>query len=493
MPKAIVIGSGFSGLSAAATLAKFGWQVTVLEKNDQAGGRARIWKKDGYTFDMGPSWYWMPDVFESFYNQFGKTTADFYQLVRLNPSYKVVYEDQTEMFLPAEIEKLEALFESKEAGSGLKLRAFLKDAKYKYETAMSEYVTRICDKPTEFFDLKLIMKSFQMELFSSLKQTVRKKFSHPHLVKLLEFPVLFLGATPANTPALYSMMNYADLSLGTWYPMGGMNEIVKAFVSICESQGVKINLCEAVEKIEVHNKKAKQVITAKNSYEADLVIAGSDYEHTEQNLLDKVYRHYDEHYWDKRTMSPSSLLIYLGVNKRIPNLLHHNLFFDSNFDLHAAEIYDEPKWPTDPLFYVCCPSKTDNSVAPEGCENIFVLMPLAAGLQDSEPMRKKYRDLLIKKIEAHTGTNIEQNIIVERSYAMNDFKSDYNSFKGNAYGLANTLAQTAIWKPKMKSPLVKNLFYTGQLTVPGPGVPPAIISGQIAAREANKLLINQKH
>lgn len=493
MPKAIVIGSGFSGLSAAATLAQFGWDVIVLEKNDQAGGRARIWKKDGFTFDMGPSWYWMPDVFESFYKQFGKTTSDFYKLERLDPSYKVVYDNQTEMLVPAGAEKLEALFEDKEKGSGLKLRAFLKDAQYKYETAMSEYVTRICDKPTEFFDLKLIMKSFQMELFSSLKQTVRKKFSHPHLVKLLEFPVLFLGATPANTPALYSMMNYADLSLGTWYPMGGMNEIVKAFVSICESQGVNIHLNEAVEKIEVHNKKAKRVITSKNTYEADLVIAGSDYEHTEQNLLDKAYRHYDEQYWDKRTMSPSSLLIYLGVSKRIPNLLHHNLFFDSDFDLHAAEIYDEPKWPTDPLFYVCCPSKTDNSLAPEGCENIFVLMPLAAGLHDSEPMRKKYRDLLIKKIEAHTGTSIEQNIVVERSYAMNDFKSDYNSFKGNAYGLANTLAQTAIWKPKMKSPLVKNLFFTGQLTVPGPGVPPAIISGQIAAREANKLLTNQKH
>jgi phytoene desaturase len=493
MPKAIVIGSGFSGLSAAATLAKSGWQVTVLEKNDQAGGRARIWKKDGYTFDMGPSWYWMPDVFESFYNQFGKTTADFYQLVRLNPSYKVVYEDQTEMFVPAEIEKLEALFESKEAGSGLKLRAFLKDAKYKYETAMSEYVTRICDKPTEFFDAKLIFKSFQMELFSSLKQTVRRKFSHPHLVKLLEFPVLFLGATPANTPALYSMMNYADLSLGTWYPMGGMNEIVKAFVSICESQGVEIKVNEAVEKIEVHNKKAKRVITSGASYEADLVIAGSDYEHTEQNLLEKPSRYYTADYWEKRTMSPSSLLIYLGVNKRIPNLKHHNLFFDSDFDLHASEIYDSPKWPSDPLFYVCCPSKTDNSIAPDGCENIFVLMPLAAGLEDSDAMRKKYRDLLIKKIETHAGTAIEQNIVVERSYAMSDFKSDYNSFKGNAYGLANTLAQTAIWKPKMKSPLVKNLFYTGQLTVPGPGVPPAIISGQIAAREANKLLINTKH
>jgi phytoene desaturase len=326
-----------------------------------------------------------------------------------------------------------------------------------------------------------------------LKQTVRRKFSHPHLVKLLEFPVLFLGATPANTPALYSMMNYADLSLGTWYPMGGMNEIVKAFVSICESQGVEIKVNEAVEKIEVHNKKAKRVITSGASYEADLVIAGSDYEHTEQNLLEKPSRYYTADYWEKRTMSPSSLLIYLGVNKRIPNLKHHNLFFDSDFDLHASEIYDSPKWPSDPLFYVCCPSKTDNSIAPDGCENIFVLMPLAAGLEDSDAMRKKYRDLLIKKIETHAGTAIEQNIVVERSYAMSDFKSDYNSFKGNAYGLANTLAQTAIWKPKMKSPLVKNLFYTGQLTVPGPGVPPAIISGQIAAREANKLLINTKH
>lgn len=484
--KVIVIGSGFAGLCAAALLAKQGHEVTILEKNEQPGGRARVWEKDGFVFDMGPSWYWMPEVFENFYNLFGKTTSGFYDLKRLDPAYRIFYPGTERIDVPASRQELVDLFEKKEPGSGSRLQDFLTDAEYKYKTAMNEYVHRISDSVTEFFDFKLLVKSFQLQIFQSLRSEVRKKFTNPALVSMLEFPVLFLGSTPDKTPAMYSMMNYADLVLGTWYPMGGMHQIVKAFTRIAEEQGVSIQLNHEVEKIEIRANKAKAVIANGKIFEADLVVAGSDYQHTEQFLLDEKHRTYDSTYWDNRTMSPSSLLYYVGVNKEIPNLLHHNLFFDTDFELHASEIYKNPKWPTAPLFYVCNPSKTDSSVAPIGKENLFLLMPLAPGIEDTEQQREKYFELMIQRLELRTGENIKNNIVVKRSYCINDFESDYHSYKGNAYGLANTLSQTAVFKPKMISPKVKNLFYTGQLTVPGPGVPPSIISGQIVAGEIEK-------
>jgi phytoene desaturase len=435
---------------------------------------------------MGPSWYWMPDVFEKFYNHFGKTAADFYDLKRLDPSYRIFYEGKEKIEVPASLDDLVNIFEQKEKGSGKKLRTFLKEAEYKYDTAMSDYVGRISDKVTEFFDFKLIGKSFQMHLLQSLRKDVRAKFKHPHLVSMLEFPSLFLGSTPDHTPAMYTMMNYADMVLGTWYPMGGMNQIVKAMVKIAESYGTKIKLNQEVTKINIIKGKAKEVHTADQVYTADSVIAGSDYHHTEQTLLETAYRTYDEKYWDSRVMSPSSLLFYIGVDKKLPNLLHHNLFFDEDFEQHAQEIYHQPSWPSAPLFYVSAPSKTDPGVAPPGTENLFMLMPLAPGIADSEAMREKYFKIMIRRLQDKIGQEFERNIVVKRSYCINDFKADYNSYKGNAYGLANILSQTAIWKPKMKSPKVKNLFYTGQLTVPGPGVPPSIISGRIVAEEVNR-------
>jgi len=482
----IVIGAGFAGLSAACVLAKAGFQVTVLEKNDQPGGRARVWEKDGFKFDMGPSWYWMPDVFENFFALFGKKPQDFYELKRLDPAYRVFWGKADVLDVPAAMPELEALFESIEPGSSIGLRKFLAQAAYKYKVGMGEYVFRPSHNITEFIDLNLIRKSMSMQLLTSMSKHVRKYFKDPKLIKLLEFPVLFLGARPQDTPAMYSMMNYADLVLGTWYPMGGMNEIVKAMVSVASELGVDIKPNTEVAKIEVADKKISYLVTDKGIFEADFVVAGADYEHVDQELIDNPNQNYDTRYWDSRTMSPSSLLFYIGTDKKVKGIKHHNLFFDEDFEQHANEIYTNPKWPEKPLFYVCCPSKTDDTVAPTGCENLFFLVPLAPGLQDSEALREQYFDLLIDRFEKITGQNIRPDIIVKRSYAMNDFKADYHSFKGNAYGLANTLSQTAFFKPAMRAKHIKNLLFTGQLTVPGPGVPPAIISGQVAAGETVK-------
>ncbi|MEZ4849490.1 MAG: phytoene desaturase family protein [Bacteroidia bacterium] len=482
--KVIVIGSGFAGLATAALLGKAGYQVIILEKNEQPGGRARRWEKDGFTFDMGPSWYWMPDVFENFFNLFGKSVSEYYDLVRLNPSYRVYFGEGEEFVdVPANMQELEALFEKEEPGSSKNLRTFLEQAAYKYEVGMRDYVHRPSHSIFEFLDFRLIRESFRIQMFSSMRNHVRKYFTNSRLIKILEFPVLFLGATPANTPALYSMMNHADLTLGTWYPMGGMYKIVEAMVSLAEEQGVEIKVNTEVEKIIVKNGVSTGVATNQGEFHADIIIANSDYQHTDQMLLDQPWRNYNPKYWDKRVMSPSSLLFYIGLDKKLEGIKHHSLFFDEDFDLHAEEIYSDPKWPSKPLFYLSSTSQTDPSVAPEGHENLFLLIPLAPGLEDTEAQREAYYHIVMDRLEKIIGQDVRNSVVLKRSYAMKDFEKDYHSFKGNAYGLANTLFQTAFFKPKLRSKKVKNLYYTGHLTVPGPGVPPSLISGEIVADE----------
>ena len=485
--KVVVIGSGFAGMSAAAHLAQKGYAVTLLEKHDQAGGRARTFSQDGFLFDMGPSWYWMPDVFERFFNQFGKKASDYYSLKRLDPSYRVWFGENDKVDLPSSMDGMEALFDQIEPGGAAQLRKFLKEAAYKYEVGIQDLVYKPGRSLWEFADMRVIKGVFRLQLFRSFSRHVRKYFRHPKLLSLLEFPVLFLGAKPEQTPALYSLMNYADMQLGTWYPMGGMHKIVVGMMDLVRSLGVEVILNANVERIEILHGKASKVKLKDRVVEADIVVGGADYHHIEQDLLAPEFRSYKPDYWENRVMAPSCLLFYIGVDKKLDNLEHHNLFFDTDFEQHAKEIYDDPSWPKNPLFYVCCPSKTDPAVAPEGNENLFLLVPLAPGLKDdSEEMREKYYHLIMDRLESLTGQEIRSHVIVKRSYAHSDFVSDYNAFKGNAYGLANTLMQTALLKPSMKSKKVSNLFYTGQLTVPGPGVPPSLISGGVVAGEIAK-------
>ncbi len=484
MPQEIaIIGSGFSSLSAACYLAKAGNKVTVYEKNNTIGGRARQLKKDGFTFDMGPSWYWMPDVFERFFNDFGKKTVDYYDLIKLSPAYRVYYGINDFVSIADNLEEIIATFESIEKGSGKKLEAFMAKAKSNYDIAIKDLVYRPGVSPLELITLETAKKIDQF--FSTISKDVKREFKNQRLIQILEFPVLFLGAKPSKTPSFYSFMNYADFGLGTWHPKNGMFDVVKAMENLALELGVKFEFNANVNKIVVEEGKAIAIVINNSRVEADVILSGADYHHSE-TLLDDEFRMYSEKYWDSRVFAPSSLLFYVGFNRKIENISHHALFFDVDFDQHARDIYDEPKWPAEPLFYANFPSITDKSAAPEGMESGFFLIPLAPGIEDTPALREKYFDKIIDRFETLTSQKVKNNIIFKESFCKNDFVSDYNSYKGNAYGMANTLLQTAFLRPKLKSKKVKNLYFTGQLTVPGPGVPPALISGKLVSELIKK-------
>lgn len=475
--KVIVIGSGFSSLSASCYLAKAGFDVTIFEKNSTVGGRAAQFKKDGFTFDMGPSWYWMPDIFEKFFSDFGKHVKDFYELDKLSPAYKIFFSDDV-ITIGDSMEKICLEFERLEKGSSKQLRKFINEAQENYDIAINKVVLRPGLSPLELVTKETILKVDQF--FKTISSQVRKKFKNPKLIATLEFPVLFLGAKPDNTPSFYNFMNFADFGLGTWHPKGGMYEVIKAMESLANELGVQINTGQNVEKIIVENGKAKGIRSNGTEIQADFVLSGADYHHSEQ-LLEEDSRQYSETYWEKKTFAPSSLLFYTGFDKKLKNINHHNLFFDTDFEQHAQEIYDVPQWPTDPLFYANFPSVTDATMAPKDCEAGFFLIPLAPDLEDTPVLRKQYFDLIMNRFELRTEQKVVNNIIFNESFCVNDFIERYNSYKGNAYGMANTLSQTAFLRPNLKSKKVKHLFFTGQLTVPGPGVPPSLISGKLVS------------
>lgn len=486
-----IIGAGISGLSAAAYAAQGGNNVHVYEKHSQPGGRARQFKtENGFLFDMGPSWYWMPDIIDGFFQDFGYSATDFYKLVSLNPQFEMIFKDGL-LTVPENYEDMKTLFEELEKGAGKKLDAFMKSAKYKYEVGMQEFVNKPCYSWWEFISPKIAGSALKLDLLSNFRSYVSKYFSHPKLRTLMEFPVIFLGASPTKIPALYSLMNYGGYALGTWYPMGGFYQLVQGMKKVAEEQGAIFHFEHNVEKIITEAGDAKGLVINGEYQEFDAIIASSDYHHSE-TMLSNELRNYNEAYWESRTFAPSCLIYYLGFKEKLPNLKHHTLFFENDLDEHIHSIYEDKKWPENPLFYTCCPSKTDPSVAPEGQENVFLLMPLASGLKDVENLRESYFLDMIKRLEKHTGAkDLISKLNYKRSYCVNDFKKDYNAYGGNAYGLANTLSQTAVLKPAIKNKHLSNFFYTGQLTVPGPGVPPSIISGKIVAKEVNNLKLNR--
>jgi phytoene desaturase len=473
-----IIGSGFAALSASCYLAKAGHDVTIFEKNSTIGGRCRQLVKEGFTFDIGPSWYWMPDVFDRFFNDFGKNTSDYYKIKKLSPAYLVYFGVKDFVRIADNLDEIITTFESIEKGSGVKLKKFMDRAKSNYDIAIKNLVYRPGESLIELVTPQTALKVG--EFLSNISRDVRKEFKNPKLVQILEFPVLFLGAKPSDTPSFYNFMNYADFGLGTWQPENGMYDVVLGMEKLAIELGVTIKTNQEVSEIIVANGEAKGLVVNGMNIEADLVLSGADYHHTE-TLLPTKFRQHTEEYWKQKTFAPSSLLFFVGFDKKLKNVAHHNLFFDTSFDEHAVEIYDQPKWPKDPLFYANFTSITSQKTAPEGCENGFFLIPIAPGLEDTEKLRETYFEKIISRFEQLTDQSVKKSIIFKASFCVNDFVKEYNSYKGNAYGMANTLLQTAALRPKLKSKKVKNLYFTGQLTVPGPGVPPSLISGKLVA------------
>ena len=479
--KAVVIGAGFAGIASACFLAKEGFEVVVLEKNKDMGGRARVFDAKGVRFDMGPSWYLMPEVFEHFFEVFGKKPSDYYKLNKLDPGYRMWFDNEEVIDISNSLEKNKKLFDELEENGGEKLEAYLKDAKYKYDTAMEKFVRRSYLRWQNLMIPQLFIDGLRLKILENIEGHVNRYFSSDKARKILEYSIVFLGGSPKNTPSLFSMISHTDFTQGVYYPMGGIGEVIKGMVALGKELGVKFVGGEEVEKINTKDGLAESVETKKQKYECDVVVGNADYWHIETKLLSEEARNYDQKYWDERIVAPSAFIIYLGVGKRIKALKHHNVFVQHDWKKHFDEIFEDPKWPSAPSYYVSCPSKTDDGVAPKGKENLFVLVPVASGLGEDEKLKKAYRDKILSDLEERIGEKFQDEIEYEKIFSVSDFASSYNAFKGTALGLSHSFWQTAYFRPHQRSSKVSNLYFAGQFTHPGIGTQMALISGEIAA------------
>ena len=477
-----VIGGGFGGLSAAALLAKKGFTVTLLEKNNSVGGRAQVWRQDGFIFDMGPSWYLMPEVFDDFFTYLDKERADYYQLQKLDPYYRIFFSSDEIVDINGDLDRTKAIFDRFEPGGGERLQRYLDAARYKYDIAMREFLYTEYRGIRQFLNRRIMLEGTRMNIFQSLDRFVGKYFTDRRAKQILEYAMVFLGASPNNAPAMYSLMSHVDLNLGVYFPIGGMAAMVDGFRALAEDVGVNIVTDAEVQALDVSGGRIRAAETAKGAYEADIFLSNADYQHTDQVLLPPHARSYSPRYWEKRTMAPTMFIIYLGLNRKVPELVHHNLYFSDPWDDHFRQIFNQPGWPDAPSYYVSCASFDDDLVAPEGHENIFFLVPVAPGLDDTDDVRARYSEKILDHFEQLIGTTIRESILIQRIFSHRDFIAEYNAFKGSALGVAHTLRQTAVFRPSHRSRKVSNLFYSGQYTHPGVGVPMTIISSQVIGK-----------
>jgi phytoene desaturase len=479
----VVVGGGFGGLSTACYLADAGADVTLLEKNESVGGRASRLERDGFRFDMGPSWYLMPDVFETFFSHFGRSVEDYYSLERLDPHYRIFFKDGDRMDMVPDLETNRETFESYEPGAGAKFDEYLEKSERNYRIGMEKFVYENRSSVSDFIDLDVARNAWGLSLVGSMQDHVEDYFEHPKLQQVMQYTLVFLGGAPNNTPALYNLMSHVDFNLGVYYPEDGLWGVVQGISQLAEELGVEIRTNEPVT--EIKGRRGGFVVRTGTGeeYFPDLVVSDADYAHTEQELLPEEKRQFDADYWDSRTYAPSAFLLYLGVEGDVDPLAHHTLVLPTDWDHHFETIFDEPAWPDDPAYYVCVPSQTDDSVAPEGHSNLFVLVPVAAGLDDGPDVRSAYRDAILEDLAANTGVDLRDRIVVEETFSVSDFADRYNATKGTALGLAHTLRQTALFRPPNASSEVPGLYFTGSYTTPGIGVPMCLISGLLTTEE----------
>jgi len=483
-----VVGGGFGGLSTACYLADAGADVRVLEKNEQLGGRASRLHAEGFRFDMGPSWYMMPDVFERFFGHFGRQPGDYYDLEQLDPHYRIFFKDGDRCDARGDPEYMRDLFESYEDGAGEAFDEYLATSERHYETAMEHFVYEDRSRLRDFVDPDVMRATpVGLTLLRSMQSHVDKYFDNPKLKQIMQYTLVFLGGAPQNTPALYNIMSHVDFNLGVYYPDGGMCTVVDGVVDMGRELGVTYETGREVTEI-TRRRDGFLVETADRAYKPDSVVCNADYAHVEQDLLPEHERQYDDDYWEGRTYAPSAFLIYLGVEGDVDPLAHHTLVFPEDWDRHFEQIFDDPSWPDEPAYYICVPSQTDDSVAPAGHSNLFVLVPVAPGLHDGDSIRETYRDRIVADIAEHTGVDLRDRIVVEEQFSVSDFGDRYNATEGTALGLAHTLRQTSLLRPGNRSSAVDGLYFTGSFTTPGVGVPMCLISGE---HTANALIEDQ--
>ncbi|WP_254524608.1 phytoene desaturase family protein [Natrinema caseinilyticum] len=476
----VVVGGGIGGLSTACYLADAGADVRVIEKNEQLGGRASRLERDGFRFDMGPSWYLMPDVFERFFADFDRTPSDYYELTHLDPHYRIFFKDGDQVDVTPDLERTKAVFEAYEPGAGETLERYLETSKENYEVGMEHFVYEDRPRLRDYLDLDVARQARGLSLLGSMQDHVEEYFDHPKLQQIMQYTLVFLGGSPTNTPALYNLMSHVDFNLGVWYPDGGIGTVVDSVAELGDELGVEYDTDRPATAIKGRAGGFK-VETPDGALRPDLVVSNADYAHTEQELLPPERRGYDADYWEKRTYAPSAFLLYLGVEGDVDELAHHTLVLPTEWDQHFDRIFETPQWPENPAYYVCVPSETDDTVAPEGHSALFVLVPIAPGLEDTPEIRDRYRDLILSDVATHTGTDIRDRIVLEERFCVEDFANRYNSYDGTALGLAHTLRQTSLFRPPHRSKGVDGLYFVGGDTTPGIGMPMCLISARLTA------------
>ncbi len=486
----IIIGGGIGGLALACMLGKKGYRVTIVEKNEMTGGRARIFRDQGFTFDMGPSWYMMPDVFEHFFEILGEEITEYYQLQKLSPSYQITLKSDGKSYrFYSDMAKNKELFESIESGAGQVLEEFLAQGKEQYELSKSEFMYRNYNSIRDFMTLRIMRQGARLPLFKKQKAIIEQKFKSELLRKVLQYQTVLLGTAPGDTPGIYTLMNYVDLVLGEWYPTGGIRAIPEALESIAKKYGVQIKLNTSVKNIIVEQGMATGILLENGaSLFSDIVVSNADIEHTDRKLLPKKYQTKSDAYWESRVLAPSAYILYLGVKGKIPHMEHHNLLFTKDWERGFSQIFTRPEWPDDPSMYICVPSKTDSVIAPPDHENLFVLVPIASGLEYDDAFVQTYGDKILTEIGKYYNIrDLKDRIVVRHSYSVKNFIVDYNAFKGTALGLAHTLGQTAIFRPNNIHKKIPNLFYVGAGTNPGIGMPICLISAELAYKRIENI------
>jgi len=486
-----VVGAGFGGLSAASYLTDAGADVTVFERNEHPGGYAGRIERDGFRIDTGPSWYLMPEVFDRFFQHFGREVEEFYELTELEPLYEIYWKDGDHAEIPSTRQGQKQLFESYESGAGSKLDDYLSDAAEAYELGMDRFVYPSRSRLRDMMDLDIIRSVRALPKLRTMDTYVKSYFTHPKLRQIAEYKLVFLGGSPYNTPAIYTLMSHVDMNLGVYHPTGGIASVIDGMVTLATDLGVTIHTDTPVTSIEPlsradETRQQFEITTGKgpdgNTAETDggrfdRVVANAAPTHVERDLLPEEYAN-REAYWNSRTYAPSAYLLYLGVNGEVDGLEHHSLILPNDWQPHFDRIFDEAGWPDDPAYYVHVPSKTDDTVAPDGHEAVVILVPLAPGLEDDTETLEQFRKLVLDDLAETTGVEFRDRIVLEESACVSTFADRFNAPEGTALALSHTLGQTGPLRPAHRAPGVDGLYYVGAYTNPGIGMPMCLLSGE---------------